>query len=79
MKTYVINVPSVGPYVVMVRPEESNLDEKNSELDQRPVFPGTENEKDEQDNYLDSGRETRLDVQDRVEIVPYKNLHFFRS
>lgn len=79
MKTYVINVPSVGPYVVMVRPEESNLDEKNSELDQRPVLPGTENEKDEQDNYLDSGGEARSDVQDRVEIVPYKNLHFFRS
>lgn len=76
MKTYVINVPSVGPYVVMVRPEESNLDEKNAELDQRPVFPGTE--KDEQENDLGSG-EARSDMHGRVEILPYKNLHFFRS
>lgn len=42
MKTYVVNVPDVGPYVIMVRPDGSIGDENSASENVRPLFPGTE-------------------------------------
>lgn len=90
MKTYVINVPDVGPYVVMVRPgaEEAETQEGAQSEDEtrqsRPVFPGTEGsfnvDQEGMDEEEDMEKETSpRDSQSRIEIVPFKKLHFFKS
>lgn len=80
LKTYVINVPNVGPYIVMVRPDQTK-DEKHVDVSRRQVIPGTE-VKEGADSAVavktSSNRDGRKDEQNRVEILPYKNLHFFK-
>lgn len=75
MKTYVINIPDVGPYVVMVKPnkdEEAKEEEEEEGDGSRPVYPGTESK-------LNSVRSEK-DVR-RVQILPYKtsNVQFLKS
>lgn len=93
MKTYVINIPNVGPYVVMVRPTEEELgnDGDGDTVDSRPVFPGTESEdngarrmdKEEEDLSIERQKEQEQgDVhrtQRRVNFIPYHNVNFFKS
>lgn len=74
-----INVPNVGPYVVMVRPDPAK-DVKQIELRTRPVISGTEAKyADFGDDQKEVKSERPRDVANRVEILPYKNLHFFKS
>lgn len=82
MKTYVINVPNVGPYVVMVRPDESEADKDDEGDATRAVFPGTE-----ADDLVGGGggegaadkELVKREASKRVEIVPYHKLQFFRN
>lgn len=77
MKSYVINVPNVGPYVVMVRPEQSeNRRGEGRASDSRRVFPGTEDSSSGEEAEREEGKK---DPQKRIEILPYSKLHFFRS
>lgn len=73
MKTYVINIPDVGPYVVMVKPNKDEEAKEEEEGDvSRPAYPGTESK-------LNSVRSEK-DVR-RVQILPYKtsNVQFLKS
>lgn len=77
MKTYVINVPNVGPYVVMVRPDQKDgiADAESTSGGVRPVFPGSE-------SVFAGNRgegETESGSHDKIEIVPYKKMHFLKS
>lgn len=77
LKTYVINVPNVGPYVVMVRPdpEEGAKGDEGATMS-RPLFPGTEGS---QNSLTPDEEDSPKSAQKRIEIVPYSNLHFFKS
>lgn len=83
-----MNIPNVGPFVVMVRPdrtdgEENSAREAPPKASERPVFPGTEPDVLEVTNIAEQvGNEDRAPAglsRRVVDIVPYKGVHFFQS